>query len=91
MNTRMYNMDMRIRLLVNTLGPTQNGRHFLDDIFKWIFLNENVWIQIEISLNFVPRSPINNILALVQGMAWHRPGDETLSELNGCIYSAAMS
>ena len=29
---------------VNTLRPRQNGRHFADDIFKCIFLNENVWI-----------------------------------------------
>ena len=28
----------------NTLRPRQNGRHFPDDIFKWIFLNENIWI-----------------------------------------------
>ena len=35
---------------VNTLRPRQNGRHFPDDIFKWIFLNENVWISIHISL-----------------------------------------
>ena len=28
--------------LVNTLRPRQNGRHFPDDIFKCIFLNENV-------------------------------------------------
>ena len=26
----------------NTLRPRQNGRHFPDDIFKCIFLNENV-------------------------------------------------
>ena len=30
-----------------------------------IFLNENVWIQIKISLKFVPKGLINNILALV--------------------------
>ena len=34
---------------INTLRPRQNGRHFPDDIFKWIFLNENVWISINIS------------------------------------------
>ena len=45
----------------NTLRPRQNGCHFSDDIFKWIFLNENVWISINISLKFVPRGPINNI------------------------------
>ena len=27
---------------INTLRPSQNGRHFPDDIFKCIFLNENV-------------------------------------------------
>ena len=36
-----------------------------DDIFKCIFLNENVRIPIRISLKFVPRGPINNIQALV--------------------------
>ena len=65
---------------VNTLRPRQNGRHFPDDILKWIFLNENVWISINISLKFVPGGPINNIPALVQIMAWRRPGDKPLSE-----------
>ena len=37
-----------------------------DDIFKSIFLNENVWISLTISLKFVPKVPINNIPALVQ-------------------------
>ena len=54
---------------VNTLRPRQNGRHFPGDIFKCIFLNESVWISIEISLKFVPKGPINNIPALVQVMA----------------------
>ena len=58
----------------------QNGRHFADDIFKCIFLNENVLIPITISLKFVPKGPINNIPALVQIMAWRRPGDKPLSE-----------
>ena len=64
----------------NTLRPRQNGRHFPDDIFKRIFLNENVKFSINISLKFVPRGPINNIPALVQIMAWCRPGDKPLSE-----------
>ena len=65
---------------INTLRPRQNGRHFPNDIFKWIFLNENVWISISFSLKFVPRGPINNIPTLVQVMAWRRPGDKPLSE-----------
>ena len=64
----------------NSLRPRQHGRHFADDIFKCIFLDEDVWIPIKISLKFVPKGPINNILALVQIMAWRRPGDKPLSE-----------
>ena len=65
---------------VNTLRPRQNGRHVADDIFKCIFWNENVSIAIKISLNFVPKGPINNIPALVKIMAWRRPGEKPLSE-----------
>ena len=65
--------------LLNTLRPRQNGRHFAD-IFKCIFLNENVWIPIAISLKFIPKGPINNIAALVQIMARRRSGDKPLSE-----------
>ena len=64
----------------NTLKPRQNGRHFADDIFKCIFLNENVWILLKISLKFVPKVPINKIPTLVQILAWRRPGDKPLSE-----------
>ena len=64
--------------IINTLKPRQNGRHFTDDISKCIFLYENVWIWI--SLKVVPKGPINNIPALVQIMAWRRPGDKPLSE-----------
>ena len=64
---------------INTLMPRQNGRH-LPDIFKCIFLNENVWISFQISLKFVRKGSINNILALVQIMAWRRLGDKPLSE-----------
>ena len=64
----------------NTLRPRQNGRRFTDDTFKRIFLNENVRISIEISLKFVPKGPINKIPALIQIMAWRRPGDKPLSQ-----------
>ena len=36
-----------------------------DNIYKCIFLNENAWIPIKISLKFVPNGLIYNILALV--------------------------
>ena len=63
-----------------TFRPRWNGQHFTDNIFKCIFLNRNVWISIKISLKFVPEGPIKNIPALVQIMAWRRPGDMPLSE-----------
>ena len=56
---------------LNTLRPKQNGCHFADDTFKRILLNENV--PIKTSMKFVPKGPINNIPALIQIMAWHRP------------------
>ena len=64
----------------NTFRPRQNGRHFADDIFKCIFLNEDARISLKISLKFVPKVRINNIPALVQIMAWRRPGDKSLTE-----------
>ena len=65
---------------LNTFRARQNGRHFTDYIFKCIFLYENVWIPIWISLKFAPKGPIKNIPTLVQRMAWRRPGDKPLSE-----------
>ena len=66
--------------ILNSLRPRRNRRYNADDIFKWIFLNENVWIPIKISLKFVPKGPSNNIPALVQIMAWRRSGDKPSSE-----------
>ena len=71
---------INIEFYFNKLRPRQNGCHFTDDIFKCIFLNENVWISIKISLSFVPKGSINNISALVQIMAWCRPGENSSSE-----------
>ena len=70
------------RHFLNTVRQKQNGRHFGDDIFKCIFLAENVWISIDtcISLKFICKCQINNISALDQIMAWHRPGDKPLFE-----------
>ena len=43
---------------------------------EWKSMN----FSVKISLKFVLKGPINNIPALVQIMAWHRPGDKPLSE-----------
>ena len=67
--------------VLNTLRLRQKGRHLEKDIFKCIFLNENVWISIKISLKFVPKVRINNIPALVQILAWCWQGNKPLSKL----------
>ena len=76
----MQNVANSQSLGLNTLRPRQDGRRFADDTFKRISLNDDIGISIKISLNFVPRGSINNIPALVQIMAWRRPGDKPLSE-----------
>ena len=64
---------------INTLRPTRNRHHFADDISN-AFFNENELIPIKISLKCIPKDPFNSIPALVQIMAWRRPGDKPLSE-----------
>ena len=51
-----------------------------DIIFSWIFLNENGGILIQITLKFIPKSPIDNKPALVQVMAWRHKGNKPLPE-----------
>ena len=66
--------------IIIILRPRQSGRHFPDNIFKCIFLDEIVYISVKISLKFVSKGPINNIPALVQIMAWRHPCTQPLSE-----------
>ena len=80
LENQMNTMKATIICNVNTLRPRQNGCHFTDDSFKCIFLNENVWISNKNSLKFIPKGPIDNIPALVQIIAWCRPGNKPLSE-----------
>ena len=65
---------------ITILRPRQNGLHFPENISKCIFLNENVWISLKISLMLLTRVWFNNTPALVQIMAWSRLGDKPLSE-----------
>ena len=59
------------------------------DLFKCIFLNENVRISNQISLKFVPKDPIGNKSALVQVVAWCRTGDKPLPEAMMAHFSDA--
>ena len=60
-------MEMKHIRVINTLWPRRNRRHCADDIFKFIFLNENILISINISLKFIPKNQINNIPASSPG------------------------
>ena len=46
----------------NILKPRQNVRDFANDVSKYVFLNETVWISIDISLILFTCGQINNIL-----------------------------
>ena len=62
--------------------PRQNGCHFADGIFKCIFLNENVWISLKISMKSVPGVRItgSNIPTLVEIMAWRQATSHYLNQ-----------
>ena len=61
---------------VNSSRKGQNVRHFADDTFKCIFVNEKFCIL----MTFVPKGKIDNNQALVWIMASRRIGDKPLSE-----------
>ena len=73
---KLFDIVVAICTNVNILRPKQNGCHFAGDIFKHIFLNENVWIAIKISLKFVSEGLTNIIPALVQRMFSRLTGDK---------------
>ena len=66
-------------------GLTHWGRDNMDAISQTTLLNAFSWMKMlefskNSSLKFVPKGLINNIPALVQIMAWRRPGNKPLSE-----------
>ena len=64
----------------DTLRLEQNGGHFVDNIFKCIFLTESTSSHVSIQLHFVPEGPVHNMSPLVQEMAWHLFGAKPLPE-----------
>ena len=66
-----FNWFLFIINISYTLRPWQNGRNFADDIFKCVFVNENVWFPIKISLKFVLKGLINeySIIGSDNGLA----------------------
>ena len=64
----MGSLQRKDTLNMNAFGDTHRivywGRDFAD-ILQCNFFNEKVWIEIKISLLFVPKGPINNEQVLV--------------------------
>ena len=92
MNSCFVSTDNLTDFQVETIGNEWDGARLThlpldkmadilaDDMFKCIFVNENDRIPIQISLKFVPRSPIDNKPSMVEVMAWRRMGDKPLPE-----------
>ena len=66
----LFSSDLNNKLY--TLRPRQNGRHFVDDIFKLIFSHEICCILIHISLKFILTGPISEKPTLVQMLPVHQ-------------------
>ena len=49
-------------------------------IFKCILFNGIVCTLIQITLKFLPRTPVDNMLVLVQVVAWHRTNGKLLAD-----------
>ena len=71
------NVGLLKSIFNNTLRPRQNGRHFADTVYNCIFVYEIIWISNKASLKYF-LGLTDNISALVQIMAWRRPGDKPL-------------
>ena len=63
--TRRMNIHWNIRITIDTSPPGHNGRHFTNNIFTRIFVNEKFSIFIQMSPKFVLKGPIDNSPALI--------------------------
>ena len=62
---RLWDRFARTQVGYWLISPGQNGRHFADDIFRYIFVNEKFCSLIKTSPKFVPQGPFENNPALV--------------------------
>ena len=74
-NVQSSNFQIHYLIEAEMKLTTFRRRHFQTYFLQWKCLN-----FVKISLKFVLKGPISNIAALVQIMAWRRPGDKPLSE-----------
>ena len=72
-NTCTLLMSSSLLTPINTLGPRQDGRHFPDDIFKWIFVDENACLKFHWNLFLILASNWQqSSIGLYNGLAPHR-------------------
>ena len=69
-----------VHTISRVMKSAQNGRDVADNIFKCIFLKDNVFILFWNPIKLVPEVPIDSKWVLVQIMAWRRAKDEPLFE-----------
>ena len=93
-----WKMMLQCDVVSHRLGPFTKWSLHLTTLSKSLIIvkdNESGRIPNQISLKFVPRSPIDNKAALVQVMAWRRTGDNwraitwtNANPVHCCIYAA---
>ena len=79
-NCRTWGSHLVNFMIMSQLEAETKLSRFRRRHFQMHFLNKNVCISLKISMKFVPKVRINSIPALVQIMAWCRPGNKPLSE-----------
>ena len=55
-----YSLRIPLKLILTHWGREKDAHHCTNDVFKRIFLNDNIWIMIKIPQKFVPKLPINS-------------------------------
>ena len=80
MTTLLQTNSAHMYSVVTDSKLVQIGRHFTDDTFKYIFMNEKFCILIKISLKCVPNGSIDNNPALIHSMVWYQADNKPLSE-----------
>ena len=69
-----YDVIVMTIVVVNTLKPGQNKQNFAGDIFKYNFLNENVYMSVQISLKIVYHGMIEQDASLIRVVIASWPG-----------------
>ena len=67
-------------------GRKQNDRGVANDIFAFIFFNASYCIFIQITIELVFKSPINNMPILFKILSWCRKRRPDIIWIDGCLF-----